>query len=53
MKSNGKKQTINSKKENEEKQGTLFNLESHDYRKDEVLSSAKHLTKGRPFTIKL
>jgi hypothetical protein len=46
MKCNGKKQTKNSKKEREKKQSTyLFD--------EQVLSSAVHLTKGRPFTIKL
>ena len=53
MEINSKKQTRNSKKEKEGKQGTLFNFESPDYKKEEVLCSAKHLTKGRPFTIKL
>lgn len=53
MKSDKNKQTRSSKKENEGKQCTLFDLESDGYKKEEILSSAKHLTKGRPFTIKL
>lgn len=53
MKSNSKKQTRIPTKKREGKQPALFILKSHDPKKDEVLSPTSHLTKGRPFTIKL